>query len=210
MSDDWRLRIAFEEHGHVHRLLERLDASELEHRLERSFPDRVIVSREGSEIFCYAGTREQAESVAQLAESLASKQGWKIESELRRWHPSAEAWEEPDKPLPDSDAELAAEHAERIARERQQAPEFEVRIECSSREAARELADRLRAEGLANVQRFRYVLVAAADEDSAAALAERVRGEAPAGSKVTTEGTVAAVLSSVGTNPFAVFGGMGG
>lgn len=211
MSDDWRLRIGFEEQGIAGRLVERLDAGELEHQLERTFQDRVIVSREGSEVFGYTGTRQQAQSAEALARSLAAEHGWQLETELQRWHPSAEAWEDPDKPLPESDAQLAAEHAELIARERaEEHPEFEVRIECSSREAASELAERLRQEGLPSVQRFRYVLVGAADEDSATALAQRLQSEAPAGSKVTAEGTVAAVLSSVGPNPFAIFGGMGG
>ena len=114
-------------------------------------------------------------------------------------------------PLPASDAEQAAEHAERIASERAEPlPGFEVRIECSTRKAARELADRLDKEGLPNVQRARYVLVGAADEDSAKALAERIRTEAPAGSTVTAEGTFNAVLAEVGPNPFAIFGEMGG
>jgi CRISPR/Cas system-associated protein endoribonuclease Cas2 len=84
-----------------------------------------------------------------------------------------------------------------------------VRIKCTSRQAARELRDRLRAEGLPSVQRSNYVLVGARDEDSANALAERVRAEAPPGSIVTTEGTAATVLAAVGPNPFAIFGGLG-
>lgn len=211
MSDDWRLRISFQEHGLAGNLIERLDAGELEHRLERSFEDRVIVSRDGSEVFCYAGTCEQAQSAEQLARSLAAEHGWPLETELRRWHPAAEDWEDPDKPLPQSDEQLRVEHAERIARERaEDLPPFEVRVECPGREAAAELAERLRQEGLPSVQRFRYVVVGAADEDSAAALAERIRGEAPAGSTITAEGTVGAVLAATGGNPFAVFGGMGG
>ncbi len=211
MSDDWRLRITFDEEGVANRLVERFDAGEIEHQLERTFQDRVIVSRDGSEVFGYTGTRQQAESAERLARSLAAEHGWQVDTELRRWHPSAEAWEDPDKPLPESDAQLAAEHAELIASERaQDYPEFEVRIECSSREAASELSQRLREEGLPSVHRHRYVLVGAADEDSAAALAERLRKEAPPGSRVTAEGTVAAVESAVGFNPFAVFGGMGG
>ncbi len=211
MSDDWRLRITFEEEGIATRLLERFDAGELEHQLERTFQDRVIVSRDGSEVFGYTGTRQQAQSAERLAQSVAAEHGWQVETELQRWHPSAEAWEDPDKSLPESDAQLAAEHAELIARERaEEHPEFEVRIECSSREAASELSQRLREEGLPNVQRFRYVVVGAGDEDSAAALAERLRDEVPAGSKVTAEGTLAAVERTVGSNPFAIFGGMGG
>jgi hypothetical protein len=211
MSDDWRLRIDVHEPSRARRLLDRLDASELEHELSSSFPDRVIISRENSTLYCYAGAREQAERAEELARRLAAEHDWQIDFALHRWHPTAERWEDPEVPLPTSDAERAAEHAERIASERAQpVPEFEVRIECTTRNEARELADRLRQDGLPNVQRARYVLVGAADEDSAKALAERLRAEAPAGSTVTAEGTFNAVLAEIGPNPFSIFGGMGG
>jgi rhodanese-related sulfurtransferase len=211
MNDDWRLRIEMRDPGRARGLLERLDSSELEHKLEASFRDRVIVSRENSMVFCYTGAREQAEGVEQLARRLADEHGWELDVELRHWHPAAESWEEPDKPLPSSDAERAAEHAELIARERSEPqPEFEVRVECSSGQVAREVAERLAAEGIPNVQRASYVLVGAPDEDSANALAERLRAEAPADSTVTAEGTAASVLAAVGPNPFAIFGGLGG
>jgi hypothetical protein len=211
MDDDWRLRIDLHDHGRAHRLLEQLDSTELEHRLETTFRDRVIVSRDNAEIFLYAGTREQAERAAELARSIAEEHGWEVDSELRRWHPTAEEWEDPDKPLPSSEEERAAEHAELIEAERsEQLPAFEVRIECTSRQAARELSDKLRQEGLPSVHRFSYVLVGARDEDSAEALAERLRKEAPAGSIVTAEGTIGTVLASVGPNPFSIFGGLGG
>jgi hypothetical protein len=211
MSDDWRLRIDVNEPSRALRLLDRLDASELEHELSSSFPDRVIISRENSTIYFYTGAREQAERAEQLARRLADEHDWEIELALHRWHPTAERWEDPEVPLPASDAERAAEHAKLIASERSEPmPQFEVRIECSTRSAARELADTLREEGLPNVQRARYVLVGAADEDSAQRLAERLRTEAPAGSTVTAEGTFNAVLAELGPNPFAIFGGMGG
>lgn len=211
MSDDWRLRIDVREPTRARRLLDRLDASELEHELESSFQDRVIVSRENSTLYCYTGAREQAERAESLARRLAEENDWQIDIALHRWHPTAERWEDPTVPLPSSDAELAAEHADLIASERAQPePEFEVRVECSTRKAARELADRLHAEGIPNVQRARYVLVGATDEDTASALAQRIRTEAPADATVTTEGTLNTVLAEVGPNPFAIFGGMGG
>ncbi len=211
MNDDWRLRIDVHEPSQARRLLERLDSSELEHELDTSFGDRVIVSREGPTLFCYTGAHEQAERAQELARRLADEHDWQVDFELLHWHPTAESWEDPDIPLPAGDVEHAIEHSERIARERSEAqPEFEVRIETPSRQAARELAERLQREGLPNVHRASYVLVGASDEDSASALAERLRADAPPGSTVTTEGTVGAVLARVGPNPFAVFGGMGG
>ena len=64
MNDDWRLRIDLHENGLAHRLGELLGAEELEHDLERSFHDRVVVSVDGAEVFCYTGTRPQAERAA--------------------------------------------------------------------------------------------------------------------------------------------------
>lgn len=210
MSDDWRLRVDVHEPSRAGRLLDRLGASELEHELESSFQDRVIVSREGGTLYCYTGAREQAERAEELVRRVAAEHDWVLDVALHHWHPTAERWEDPDVPLPASDAERAAEHAELIADERSEQPEFEVRVECSTRRAASELADRLRAEGLPSVHRARYVLVGAPDEDSAESLAQRLRTEAPAGSTVTTEATVNAVRATVGSNPFAIFGGMGG
>ena len=211
MNDDWRLRIDLREGGLAHGLIERLDASELEQKLETSFSDRVVVSREGSEVFFYAGAREQAEQAERLARSLAAEHDWGLDCELQRWHPVSESWESPDKPLPSSEPERAAEHAELIASERRDDYlEFEVRVECASRQAAIELTAKLRAEGLPVLHRFRFVVIGAPDEDSAAALAERIREQAPPDSTVTAEGTPAAALAKVGPNPFAIFGGMGG
>jgi hypothetical protein len=214
MSDDWRLHVELQEEGLGHRVTNRLEASELEHGLESKFHDRVVVTRDSANVFCYTGTREQAEAAADLIASLAAEHGWKLQSELQRWHPSAERWEDPDKPLPESDAERAAERAELMAEERRSAaegnPEFEVRIECASADDAERLTDKLRAEGLPCVQRHKYVIIGASDEDSAKALAERLRGEAPPGSTVAVLGTPGGVQSASGGNPFAIFGGLAG
>jgi hypothetical protein len=215
MSDDWRLRIDVREEGRARRLLQHVGATELEHQLETAFEDRVAVSADGSTVFFYAGERQQAERARALAHRFAEQQDWDVDMELRHWHPVSESWEDPDEPLPSGDAEQAAEHAQLIADERRQTiaqgyPDFEVRIECVSRSDAVKLAERLRADGLPNVQRFKYVIVGALDEDSANQLAQRIRAEAPEGSVVTAEGTLAAVLTEGGaSNPFAVFGGLG-
>jgi hypothetical protein len=214
MSDDWRLRIDVHEQGRARRLLQHVDATELEHELESAFQDRVIVSNEESTVFFYAGERQQAERAREVVRRFAGERGWNVGLELRRWHPTSESWEDPDQPLPTDDVERAEEHAELIADERRQAgagsPEFEVRVECASRTEAVRLSERLRAEGLPSVQRFKYVVVGAADEDSAGELARRIKAEAPEGSVVKAEGTLAAVLTEGGaSNPFAVFGGLG-
>jgi hypothetical protein len=138
-----------------------------------------------------------------------------VDSELRRWHPIAEEWEDPDRPLPTDDGARNAEREALTTLEREETstkgyPEFEVRIDLPSRHDAVHLCERLRREGVPAVHRWKYLLVGAADEDSAKTLAEQIRNEAPAGSRTNVEGTWAAVCAARSTIPFAVLGGLGG
>jgi len=215
MSNDWRLRVDLHESGIAHRLTERLAASHLEHDLRDAFHDRIVVSRDGGEVFCYADTREQAQGAQELISSLAEQHDWTLELELRRWHPVAEEWEDPDASVPDTDSERIAEHGELLEREREDAaqqgyPDFEVRIECVSSTDAGELAEKLEQEGIPSVRRWKYLLIGSADEDSARALAARLREQVPPGTPVTVEATLGAVLEARPSNPFAIFGGLGG
>jgi hypothetical protein len=215
MSDDWRLRVDLHESGAAHKLTERLDSSKLQHELARGSEQRIVVSRDGDEVLCYADTREQLESVERVIRSLAAEHGWQLDTELRRWHPVAEQWEDPDKPLPETDAERAAEHSELIEREQREETaegyaEFEVRVQCDSHREAVNLDRQLRAEGLPTVRRWKYLLIPASDEDSAQALAERRKREAPAGVVVSAEGTRRAAFDDTPSTRVALFGGLGG
>lgn len=134
--------------------------------------------------------------------------------DFRRWHPLSLEWEPADEPLPDDAAAMAAEHQERVAREREETeeqgyPEYEVQIKLPTREEADALADRLRGEGLPTVRRWRVVLAGAADHDAAEALAERVRGEVPAGSRVAVAATLREAEDDL-PHPFAFLGGLAG
>jgi hypothetical protein len=219
MSDDWRLRVELEDERQASDLADRLSKFDLAHDLQTSFRDRVVVSHDGAELFCYADTRTQAEAAQRAISALAEAGGWQITVELRRWHPVAEEWEDPDKPLPVTEAEQAAEHAEVMEAERAESaeqgfPDFEIRVRCGSRREAVELAERLEAEGIRCLHRWEFVVVAAPDEDTAKALGERIRSEAPPGSTVKVEASVSEAVSEAPLatpfTPFAVFGGLGG
>jgi hypothetical protein len=216
MSDDWRLKVALVDDGAAKALTERLEAEKLSHDLEASYGDRLIVSGDGADVLVYAGEREQADRAAEAIRAIAAEHGWDVEFELRRWHPTAEEWEDPDKPLPETDAERAAEHARLVAREREETTErgyaeYEVKVHCSSHRDTVKLADRLREEGLPVVRRWKYLLVGASDEDAANALADRLRAEAPAGSTITAEVSQRAAWDDdPGRGSFAWFGGLGG
>ena len=220
MTDDWRLRLEFDDEGQARELAKRLEKFDSEHDLRNSFHDRVVVSRDDAEVFLYADAREQLDAAERAVQALATEHQWQLRTEVRRGHPTAEEWEDPDRPLPHSRADLDAERDEAMELEREESaaqgfPDFEVRVRCRSRHDAQQLAERLRAEGIAAVHRWEFVVLGAADEDAANALAERIRREAPQGSTVTAEASVEEVASEAPlatpfNNPFAVFGGLGG
>ncbi len=216
MSDDWRLRVGLVDEGAARALTERLDAERLSEDVTTAFGDQLIVSGDGADVLVYAGQRAQADMAADKIRTIAAEHGWQVELELMRWHPDSEEWEDADKPLPATDAERAAEHAERVAREREESAErgyaeYEVKVHCSSHRDTVKLAQRLHDEGLPIVRRWKYLLVGASDEDAANALAERLRAEAPAGATVTAEVSQRAAWDDdPGRGSFAMFGGLGG
>jgi hypothetical protein len=214
MNDDWRLRATLTSHSRAAELGDLL-GNGVEHELETAAGQRVIVSVDQHELFLYTSTRTQAERGAEALTRLATDRRWEITTQLQRWHPTAEEWEDPDLPLPTGEDGLAEEHAELIAHERSESAElgfaeYEVRVNCSSHRHTIELAHRLRDEGVPYLRRWRYLLIGAADEESAAALAERISGEVPDGCTVTVEASLAAINAETPGNPFAVFGGLGG
>jgi hypothetical protein len=216
MSDDWRLHLALDDHGIVRRLADSLGQGELEHKLDDGYSERVIVSVDEQELFAYAGSREQAQNAAGAIAEACRVHGWRVrDMRIERWHPVAEAGEDPDTPLPEGDPELEAEREELYAEERDESvaegyPGWEVRVECESHHDTIALSERLDAEGLRNVRRWRYLLLGAGDERSANELAERIKSELGSGCRVTVEGTMPAVASQLPPNPFAVLGGLGG
>jgi hypothetical protein len=214
MNDDWRLEIKIGDAARAEELVGLLGEPELEHDLSGAFHDRVIVSRDDDVVFLYAGSRKQIDGARELLDTIAGQKSWGMHPNLKRWHAAAEDWEDPDKASPADTDDERAEHEELMAAERRQteesgSPEFEVRVDLPSRHEAVQFAERLRDEGLPVVHRWRFLLIGAANEDDAAALAERLRSEAPAGSEVKVEGTWKAANAEAPSNPFAVLGGLG-
>ena len=219
MSDDWRLRVEMNDDRSAHQLTDRLANFDREHDLSTSFADRVAVSRDDAEVFCYADTRDQIDAAEKAIRALAEEHHWQLTTELQRWHSAAEEWEDPDAALPDSDASLAAEHAELIENEREESeaqgyPEYEVRVQCPSQRDAEQLADRLRARGSR--------APSAGSSSSSERPTRTARRRWPSGfaarrrpgSTVTAQGSEQEAVDeapySTPFSPFAVFGGLGG
>jgi hypothetical protein len=211
MNDEWRLQVDSKSSYHAGALASRLAADELKHDLSRKFHDRIIVSVDGARVFVYSGTRDQAEKARVAIEADARSRGREVAIDLRRWHPTAEEWQDPDLPVPSGGHSLHTEREQLMSREREQTenrgyPEFEVRAQLASHRDAMSLVSRLCGEGLPVVHRWKYLLVGATDEDSANEMADHIRAEAPNGAAVSVEGTWAAVRGVSRPSPFSVWG----
>jgi hypothetical protein len=208
MNDDFRVELNVDSD----KVLDDIREIEVAHEARGALGDRVIVTHDGDTLFAYAGTADEArEAERVLRESLAAH-GLGATGELTRWHPGSETWEPADEPLPVTPAEHAAERAEVEEREREESEargldQWEVRIELESHRDTVELAERLEAEGMRLVRRWKFIVVGAETEGEARALAARIRQEAPAGTKVTAEGSQAEQWAEL--HPFSVFGGLG-
>jgi hypothetical protein len=176
-KDDWRLRVELSE-GNGPSLLERLglvkdDADELAEELRDS---RLTVTNDDDTVFVYAASSlelERAKAIVQreLTELHATPQA--VVSE--HWLSDEERWD--DEPAVDPDAEMLAEGY---------AP-WEVRFRASDHAAARELADRLEAEGYGVVRRWDTVIAGCASREDAKALADRLHGDVEPGSQLVWE-----------------------
>jgi hypothetical protein len=193
-QDDWRIRIELPDEEGAAGLLDKLglrrgDAEELADELREH---RLAVSRDGDTVFVYASTGMQAEQASRVIEKeLDDESLTPTRFVTERWLHEEERWDdEPD----------AGDVEEDLLR-RGYAP-WEVRVECDSLAEADKLAEQLRSEGFDVSRTFTYVIAGAADREQAAELAKRVHGHVEPGGELVYE-----VQPS---NPFAVFGGLGG
>jgi len=194
-NDDWRITIEVEEseaEGVLDRLAGELgtEARELAADLKQR---RLSVSRDGETIFIYAGSQSDAEKARAIVESeLRANDTEAKTSKVEHWLDSEERW----------DDEPPSETWEEEALDEGFAP-WEVRVECGSREEARDLAERLETEGYKPLRQSQYLIVGAASHEDAEALATRLHGEVEVGGEV--------VLEAMPKTPsrFAIFGGLG-
>jgi hypothetical protein len=189
MSDEWRVEVDLDDEQHGFKLGERLHSLDLDDEARKRLGDRVIVTRDGAKIFLYATNEEQAREAEGVARDLVADEGLRAETALTRWHPDADEWKDASVPLPQTDAERAAEqerHEEEAEREqpRRWDYQWEVRVDLLTLHDTLAFASRLTDEGIHVRRHWRYLLVGAASEERATELAERIAGEAPEGSKV--------------------------
>ena len=216
MAEDWRVKVEFahEEHGlHLSGFLR--DHHVLEGDLADRLRGRVVVSQDGPVLFLYADTRDQAEAAIQVVRSFLKEFDQQAEIDLRRWHEVEERWEDPSVPLPDTPDEVRDEREKLTETEREESKhdrmdEWEVQVVLPDHHSTKELADKLEAEGMKPLRRWRFLVIPVPSEDDGNALADRLRQEAPSDARVAVEASYGQVVAE---NPqlsaFSIFGGLG-
>jgi hypothetical protein len=199
MADDWRVTVSFSDAARAREAARALRGHQPGDDVRDRLGGSVAISADGPAVFLYAATEEAAREADRVVrEILARHRLTAAGFALDRWHPDEEEWEDASVPLPASDQDRAAEHQRLIDYETGQSAAgqaaWAVRVELSSHRQAVELAGRLRAEGRPVIRRWKYLLLGAANEDEASALAATVAQQAPADAVIRTEG-----------NPFVPF-----
>jgi hypothetical protein len=182
VAEDFRVEVELDDEAHGYPLRERLRALSLDDEARDRLGSDVVVTRDGSRLFAYASTEEQASAAERVIGELVRDDELTADIRVTRWHPVAEEWRDASQPLPSTPVDEQREYAEREAAEEQEARaegEFDWRvvIELPSRDDAGDLARRLSGEGLQAKRRWRYVMVGVVTEERADELAERLRHE---------------------------------
>ena len=216
MAEDWRVTVTLHEEGHARGLINALHVRELEADVRRQLGGRISVTGDDTHVFLYADTESAARRAEEIVGQVLAADGMRGDFRLDRWHHEEELWEDASVPLPSTPEERQIEH-ERLEQQKRAesqqtgVAEWEVRIELGSHQDAVALAEQLTREGFEHViRRWKYLIVGTADQDDALALAERLKGEAPAGATVHVEPGGGMAWQLMRSNPFAVFGGLGG
>lgn len=170
-GDEWRVEVDLDDEGHGYTLGERLRAHDLDDEARKRLGRRVIVTRDGPKLFLYAADEEAAREAERVVRELLDAERLTATVRITRWDPVAEEWVAQDA------ADAPREHPY----------EWEVRIDLPGRDEARELEERLKAEGLPAHRLWRWVTIDAHTAEEASEIADRVRNELPDGTEIRVE-----------------------
>ena len=191
-EDGFRVEVLLDDEEHGYSLDERLRAMDLDDEAHERLGSSVMVTRDGPHLFLYAASEETAREAESVVRTLVEEDELTAAIRVTRWHPVEEEWKDASLPLPATPAEEAAEYAAREASEAAEAEreggfDWHVVVHLPGRGAAAELAERLRAEGLAPHRRWRYVTVGLLTEERAQELVDRLQAELPDDADVRIE-----------------------
>ena len=217
-DDDFRFQIEFYDKADADFIAGELKDKDAPQQVRDALGEHVIITHDEAVLFGYTASEAAAQSAAKVISSLAAQHGLKASLRpIERWHPIEKQWESASAPLPETEAEVSAEHEKWEQREAADSlednlAEWQLRIELGSHEDAVELAEKLEGEGVSPlVRRWKYLLIGAANEDLARQLERRLEAEYPSAGDIKVEPAPAEMYENSGglLNALATeFGGL--
>ena len=191
-SDDWRVTISVSGQAQAGRAQRSFSLHEVEEDIRRQVGRTIAVGADERQIFLYAGTESAARDAERIARDVLAQDGITAESAVHHWHPIEEQWENPDVPMPQTQAERQAEHQRLADTETAESlatgiAQWQVRVEFGSHRETVALARKLENEGRAVVRRWKFLIAGASNQDDARELAGQIRRDAPPDATVTAE-----------------------
>jgi hypothetical protein len=183
-DEDWRVEVELNDEQHGYSLSERMRALDLDDEARARLGRRVIVTRDGSKLFLYTTTEDEADEAARVVRELSTAEGLTAEIRTMRWHPVEAAWKDSSVPLPHTESEEALERQSREERERREVEagadyDWHVLARARDRAEAAALERRLLEDELPVTRRWRFLTIGALTEEQADEIASAIRRDLP-------------------------------
>jgi hypothetical protein len=187
--DDWRVTISFSDKVQAERARVLFPPHKVTEQARHRLGRTIAVGAGGDQVFLYAGTELAAREAERVAREVLAQHNLQAGFALHRWHPVEERWEDPDVAMPRTEADRQAEHWRLLDDEAAESlavglNQWEARADFSSLHDAIAMANKLRMEGRVVVRRWKLVVVEADDDGEAQDIADQIRREAPAGTRI--------------------------
>ena len=183
-DEDWRVEVELNDEQHGYSLSERMRALDLDDEARARLGRRVIVTRDGSKLFLYTTTEDEADEAARVVRELSTADGLTAEIRTMRWHPVEAAWKDSSVPLPHTESEEALERQRREEREQREVEagadyDWHVLARARDRAEAAALERRLLEDELPVTRRWRFLTIGALTEEQADEIASAIRRDLP-------------------------------
>jgi hypothetical protein len=200
-NEDWRVEIYLDDEHEGYDFGERLRSQDLDDEARARLGKRVYVSRNGPQLFLYAGSEHQAREAELVVRGLVVADNLGAEfAGVTRWHPVEQEWKDASIPLPRTEAEIQQELESREEAERREVAEqgsydWLVKINLPSAADAERIAETLDAGGHPVHRIWRWVTVDVLTEEIGNELISSIQDGLPADAEIWLEGNLNDALS---------------
>ena len=122
-ADEYRVEVDLDDQAHGHPFSERLSSLDLDDEVAAKLGDRVIVTRDGPQLFVYTESREACAEAERVVRDTLIEDGLSAKVSATRWNAAAGAWQDADAP-PSTEQGPGPDYAKEAAEEKVPHPLF--------------------------------------------------------------------------------------